>query len=220
MNRGAMSMPRSPMLKSPIPRICKPVAFLGAALLPLAIVACGKPAPSERPPLEGAALGGPFTLVDKTGRTVRWDDFKGKYRIVYFGYTFCPDACPMDVQVMMQGFARFEKTEPARARMVQPIFISIDPARDTPRVVGEFAAAFSPRLLGLTGTEQQVGQAAKAFSAYYAKGSESGGGYLMDHSRVAYLMDRDGKPLSMLPVDKGMEQGPGAVEAELKKWVR
>jgi len=205
MNRRAMS---------------KPASFIAALLLPLALAACGQPAPTARPPLEGAAIGGPFTLVDKTGKTVRWDDFRGRYRIVYFGYTYCPDACPMDVQVMMQGFARFEKQAPALAAQIQPIFVSIDPARDTPAVVGEFAAAFSPRLLGLTGTAPQVAAAAKAFSAYYAKGQESAGGYLMDHSRVAYLMDRDGKPLSMLPVDQGVDKGPDAVAAELMKWVR
>ena len=191
-----------------------------ALLLPLALLSgCGQPKPTEKPPLEGAAIGGPFTLTDKDGKTVRWDDFKGKYRVVYFGYTFCPDACPMDVQVMMQGFARFEKAAPDLAAQVQPIFISIDPERDTPRIVGEFAAAFSPKLLGLTGTPQQVAGAAKAFSAYYAKGKDTGGGYLMDHSRVAYLMDRDGKPLAMLSVDEGMDKGPEAVAAELAKWV-
>lgn len=183
----------------------------------LALSACGSgSAPAERPPLEGARIGGPFTLADKTGRVVRWSDFAGKYRIVYFGYTFCPDACPMDVQQMMQGFARFAKAEPALAADVQPIFISIDPVRDTPARVGEFAAAFSPRLLGLTGTPEQVDQAAKAFAAYYSKGKETSGGYLMDHARIAYLMDREGKPIAMLPVDKG----PDAVAAELTKWVK
>lgn len=189
-------------------------AFCIAAAL--ALCASGGCNPAEPPPLEGARIGGPFTLADKTGRVVRWSDFAGKYRIVYFGYTFCPDACPMDVQQMMQGFARFAKAEPALAADVQPIFISIDPARDTPARVGEFAAAFSPRLLGLTGTPQQVDQAAKAFAAYYSKGKETSGGYLMDHARIAFLMDREGKPIAMLPVDKG----PDAVAAELAKWVK
>ena len=137
------------------------------------------------------------------------------FRSVYFGYTFCPDACPMDVQMMMLGFKRFEQARPKLAAQVQPIFISIDPARDTPKVVGEFAAAFSPRLLGLTGSQAQVDHAAKAFSVYYAKGKQTGGGYLMDHSRIAYLMGRNGEPIAMLPVDKG----PEAVAAELAKWV-
>jgi protein SCO1 len=189
-----------------------------AAILPLALLACSsEPAGQvEAPPLAGAAIGGPFTLVDKDGGTVRWSDFAGRYRAVYFGYTFCPDACPTDVAAMMQGFARFEKARPALAAQVQPLFITIDPARDTPRIVGEFAAAFSPRLLGLTGTPEQVDQAAKAFRIYHAKGQESAGGYLMDHSRIVYLMGRKGEPLAMLPVDRG----PEAVEAELAKWVK
>lgn len=196
---------------------------IGAVILPLALLACnGEPTGTpEGPPLEGAAIGGPFTLVDKDGKTVKWEDFQGKYRIVYFGYTFCPDACPMDVQAMMQGFSRFEQSHPELARDVQPIFISIDPARDTPGVVGEFTAAFSPRLLGLTGTPEQVDQAAKAFAVYYAKGQESSGGYLMDHSRAAYLMDRDGKPIALLPVEKQPPgDAPPAIAADLEKWVK
>ena len=194
----------------------KPFPILSALFLSLSLTACGDKAPAESPPLAGAQIGGAFTLTDKQGRAIRWSDFAGQYRIVYFGYTFCPDACPMDVGVMMRGFSRFEKARPELAKQVQPIFISIDPARDTPKAVGEFAAAFSPRLLGLTGNAQQVDQAAKAFAVYYAKGKESAGGYLMDHSRAAYLMGRDGKPIALLPVDKG----PKAVEAELEKWVK
>lgn len=194
--------------------------FLAPIALSLMLAGCDGsatvPTPVETPPLAGATIGGPFTLSDKTGKRVSWDDFAGKYRIVYFGYTFCPDACPTDVGVMMQGFARFEKTHGALADAIEPIFISIDPARDTPAVVGEFAAAFSPRLLGLTGSAAEVDIAAKAFKTYYAKGAQSSGGYLMDHSRVAYLMDRDGKPLSMLPVD----QDADAVAADLAKWVK
>jgi protein SCO1/2 len=208
MNRHAMIKPR--VIFAAITIACS-----------LALSACGSgsggdTAP-ERPPLEGAHIGGPFTLVDKAGKTVNWSDFAGKWRIVYFGYTFCPDACPTDVQVMMQGFSRFEKQHPQLAAGVQPMFISIDPERDTPPIVGEFTGAFSPRLLGLTGSKEQVAQAAKAFSAYYARGKDSpGGGYLMDHSRIAYLMDRDGKPIAMLPVDKNAE----AVSAELGKWIK
>jgi protein SCO1/2 len=199
MNRGAM-----------INRLL-PLVLL--ALLPSA---CGREsAPAERPPLAGAAIGGDFTLFDKTGKTVRWSDFAGKWRIVYFGYTFCPDACPLDMQTTMQGFNRFAKDHAALADQVQPIFITIDPARDTPARVGEFAAAFSPRLLGLTGTQAQVDAAAKAFVAYHTKGKETQGGYLMDHSRSVILFDREGKPVAILPTDKGAE----AVAAELAKWV-
>lgn len=190
---------------------------LAALALSLALPACHQ-APAARDtdaPLAGAAIGGPFTLVDKNGRTVRWSDFAGRYRIVYFGYTFCPDACPLDVSAMMQGYARFARAHPGLAAKVQPIFITIDPARDTPGVVGEFAAAFSPHLMGLTGTPAEVDQAARAFRVYYARGKVSEGGYLMDHSRIVYLMGPEGEPISMLPVDKG----PDAVAAELAKWV-
>jgi protein SCO1/2 len=186
--------------------------------LALALAACNShtaPAP-EQPPLAGATIGGPFTLVDKAGKTVRWQDFAGRYRIVYFGYTFCPDACPNDVAAMMRGYNRFAQGHAALAQKIQPIFISIDPERDTPAVVGQFTAAFSPRLMGLTGTKEQVAQAAKAFAAYYAKGNQTSGGYLMDHSRIAYLMGPQGEPISMLPVDKG----PEAVAEEIAKWVR
>jgi protein SCO1 len=208
MNRRAMFKPRSLSGSR-----CRLIAAVALLLSPLTLAACQQ---RETRPLAGAAIGGPFTLVDKASKPVRWADFAGKWRIVYFGYTYCPDACPTDVGVMMRGFAVFAKAHPDLAGEVQPIFITIDPERDTPARVGEFAAAFSPRLLGLTGTPAQVDQAAKAFAAYYARGkTQPGGGYLMDHSRVAYLMDQDGKPVAMLPVDKDDQ----AVAAELAKWV-
>jgi len=192
-----------------------PAALALAGLL----AACQPQPPAEKPPLEGAAIGGPFTLVDKNRQPVTWDQFGGRWRIVYFGYTFCPDACPMDVAAMMRGFSRFEQAHPDQAAKVQPIFITIDPARDTPEVVGQWTAAFGPRLLGLTGTPEQVKQAASAFAAYYKRGAQTSGGYLMDHSRIAYLMDPQGKPIAMLPVDKGAA-APEAVAAELAKWVK
>ncbi|MES2492192.1 MAG: SCO family protein [Pseudomonadota bacterium] len=193
-----------------------PVKAVACALsAALALSGCGS-GQTEQPPLAGTKIGAPFTLADPRGNTVRWDDFKGKWRIVYFGYTFCPDACPTDVSVMMRGFDRFAAQHGELAKQVQPIFITIDPARDTPARVGEFAAAFGPRLLGLTGTQAATDQAAKSFLAYYARGKDvPGGGYLMDHSRIAYLMDREGRPIAMLPVDKG----PEAVAGELAKWV-
>lgn len=185
-------------------------------VLGLSLTACQQQPQRERPPLEGARIGGPFTLTDRNGRTVTWDQFKGHWRIVYFGYTFCPDACPLDVQAMMRGFNQFNKEHAGLAAKVQPIFISIDPQRDRPEIIGQWTAAFGPHLLGLTGTPAQVKQAADAFAVYYRRGADTAGGYLMDHSRIAYLMDPNGKPVSMLPVDKD----PNAVAAELAKWVR
>lgn len=190
------------------------LAHAFAIVLSLALAACS-PGQSVPPPLEGASIGGDFSLIDKAGKPVRFHDFAGKYRIVYFGYTFCPDACPLDVQKMMQGYAKFTKAEPEVAARVQPLFISIDPARDTPQAVGEFAAAFSPKLIGLTGSEAQVAEASKMFKGFFSKGEPTkDGGYLMDHTRIAYLMDPAGKPLAILPIDQTAE----AVAESLAKW--
>jgi protein SCO1 len=203
MNRRAMTKPQ--------PLIVFALALLLGACKPAEV-----PSAMRGTDLAGATIGGSFTLTGSDGKTVRWEDFAGKYRIVYFGYTFCPDACPTDVGVMMQGFTRFARAHPDRAAKVQPIFISIDPARDTPAKVGEFAAAFGPPLIGLTGTAEQVAGAAKAFMVYYARGKDSTGGYLMDHSRFAYLMDPQGRPVEGLPVDQGAE----AVAADLADAVK
>jgi protein SCO1/2 len=184
----------------------------------LALAGCDRAAdsPPDQPPLAGAAIGGPFTLADKAGKPVHWSDFAGRWRIVYFGYTFCPDACPTDVTVAVRGLDMFSRAHPAQGARIVPLFITIDPERDTPAIVGQFAAAFSPRLIGLTGTPAQVAQAAKEFGVYYQRGKQTPGGYLMDHSRVAYLMDANGAPIAMLPIEKG----PQAVAAELATWVR
>ena len=199
-------------------RINKPSAILALALAgTLGLAGCGGAAPQQQePPLAGAAIGGDFALQNGKGETVRWDDFAGKYRIVYFGYAFCPDVCPTDMQRVAQGLKALKAADPAKAAKVTPIFITIDPERDTPQVVGEFAAAFSPDIVGLTGTPEQIAAAAKTFKVFYQKGEPvEGGGYLVDHSNVTYLFGPDGAPLATLPTDKGGE----AVAAELDKWV-
>jgi protein SCO1/2 len=204
----------------------KPFLAITLCALLLAQAACSQPQPDGQAPqiqgtaLDGAAIGGPFTLNDKNGKRVNWDDFKGKYRIVYFGYTYCPDACPMDMSVLINGFNLFAKDHPEQAAQVQPIFITIDPARDTAARIGEFTAAFSPRLIGLTGSQAEVDVARKAFKAVGARGADTPGGYLMDHSRMAYLMGRNGEPIAALPVDQGITLGPAAVAADLAKLVK
>ncbi|MFD1787420.1 SCO family protein [Sphingomonas floccifaciens] len=190
-----------------------------AAGLALALAACnpqpmGKPA---EPPLAGARIGGPFTLANGDGKTVTDRDFAGKYRIVYFGYTFCPDVCPVDVQTIGAGLKAFEARDAAKGAKVLPIFITVDPERDTAPVVKAFAANFHPRMVGLTGTPQQVTAIAKAYGIFFQKGKVApGGGYMMDHSRQAYLMDPDGKPLALLPVEGGADK----VADELQRWVK
>jgi protein SCO1 len=197
--------------------INKPSAALSVLIAAaLALVGCAPSAPSAEPPLAGSTIGGDFALTASDGRTVKWDDFAGKYRIVYFGYAFCPDVCPTDMQRVAQGLKVLKTMDPGKAAKIQPIFITIDPERDTAKVVGEFAAAFSPDIIGLTGTPEQIAAAAQAFKVFYAKGAAvEGGGYLVDHSNIVYLFGPEGEPLATLPVD----QGGDAVAAELDRWV-
>jgi protein SCO1/2 len=201
MNRRAMTKP-----------------FVPAALALLLLAACGNPgaatSPGE-PPLAGASIGGPFTLTDTQGKTVNWSDFAGKYRVVYFGYTFCPDVCPLDVQRIMKGYELFKASEPEMAAQVQPIFITVDPQRDTGPVLAEFLSNFPPGMIGLTGTPEQIAATAKEFAVVYEKDRETDSDiYLVNHTNITYLMGREGEPIAMLPVD----QGPKAVAAELARW--
>jgi protein SCO1/2 len=185
--------------------------------LTLALVLAGCSNAPEEPPLKGASIGGPFSLTDQDGRAATERDFAGRYRIMYFGFTHCPDVCPLDLAVIGQALRRFEKSEPARAARVVPIFVSVDPERDTPPVLKEYVAAFHPRLVGLTGTPRQVAEMVKRYGAYGARGERTeAGGYLVDHSRIAELIGPSGEPIALLPYDKGAE----AVAAELDRWVR
>jgi protein SCO1/2 len=184
---------------------------LGAIALLLARGPLGAPPPEGN--LVGADVGGAFALVDGDGKTVTDKDFSGRYRLMYFGYSFCPDVCPTDVQRMMQGFAAFEKADPARAAKVAPIFVSVDPERDTPAVVKQFAAAFHPRLVGLTGSRAQIDAAKKTFRVYAAKRGE-GENYLMDHSAMVYLFGPDGAPIAFVA-----QPTPQEVAAELDRFV-
>ncbi|HEX8240568.1 MAG TPA: SCO family protein [Allosphingosinicella sp.] len=183
--------------------------------LGLALAACS--GRSEEPPLQGARIGGPFTLTDQDGRRATERDFAGKYRIMYFGFTHCPDVCPTDLAVIGQALRRFEKSDPERAARVVPVFVTVDPERDTPAVLKEFVSAFHPRLVGLTGTPEQIADMVKRYGAYGAKGDPAaGGGYNVDHSRLAELIGPDGKPIALLPYEKGAE----ALAAEIEFWVK
>lgn len=184
-------------------------------LVAITLVACQPAATPEQAPLAGAEIGGPFTLVNQDGRTVTDRDFAGKYRIMYFGYTYCPDVCPTDAAAIGQGLAMLDKSDPDLARRIVPVFVSVDPERDTPAVLKSFVANFHPRMVGLTGTPAQVTAASKAYASFASKGdAQPGGGYLVNHSRTTYLMDPDGKPLALLPSDKGAQ----AVADEIKRW--
>ena len=177
------------------------------------------------PPLAGAKIGGPFTLTDQDGKTVSDTDFAGKYRLVYFGYSYCPDICPVDLQKLMRGLAAFEKSDPVRGAKIAPMFITVDPERDTPAALKPFVSRYHPRLTGLTGTPEQIAAVAKAFVVTYNKVPGSAPDrYLMAHSQLAFLMDPAGKPLALLPLDDPStdadEGAPDKVAADLAKWVK
>jgi cytochrome oxidase Cu insertion factor (SCO1/SenC/PrrC family) len=137
----------------------------------------------------GVSMGGPFTLVNTAGETVTEASFRGRWMLLYFGFTFCPDVCPTDLQTIS---AALDKLGPLGQRVV-PVFVTIDPERDTPAVLGEYTKLFDERLVGLTGSKEQVAAAAKAYRVYYARAkSRDSSDYLMDHSAFIYLVGPDG----------------------------
>jgi protein SCO1 len=145
-------------------------------------------------------VGGPFTLEDGNGKQVTDRDFRGKYLLVYFGYTFCPDVCPTTLTEAADALDRLGP----KADRLQPLFITVDPKRDTPAVVKQYAAAFSPRLIGLTGSPEQIAQVAKEYRVYYAehRTGPGPGDYTMDHSSILYLMGPDGRFIAPIRADE------------------
>ncbi|MBV8869260.1 MAG: SCO family protein [Acetobacteraceae bacterium] len=151
-----------------------------------------------------AAIGGPFTLENGNGQAVTNRDFRGKYMLVYFGYTYCPDVCPTTLTELAGAL---DKLGPKAAR-VQPIFITVDPQRDTPAVIKQYTGAFSPRIVGLTGTPDQIAAVERAYHVYAAKHVTGPGpnDYGMDHSSVLYLMGPDGRFVAPIDADQTAPQ--------------
>ena len=142
-----------------------------------------------------ALIGGPFSLVAQDGRRVTDGDLRGRHMLVYFGYTHCPDMCPLGLETLTRAM---DLLPPAAAERVQPVFITFDPARDTPEAMRAFAESFHPRLLALTGSEAEVQGALKAYRVYARKADDAnaGGEYLVDHSTFTYVMGPDGRYLA------------------------
>lgn len=139
-----------------------------------------------------ATVGGPFELTDGDGETVTEADFADKYMVVYFGFTYCPDICPTELISIADGI---DMMDAEAAQQFRPIFITVDPERDTPDVVKEYASNFHDRMIGLTGTPDQIRAAAKAYRVYYAKQEPEDPNvpYLMAHSSFIYVMDHQGR---------------------------
>ena len=161
----------------------------------------------------GATIGGPFALQDGDGKTITERDLRGKYLLVYFGYTFCPDVCPTTLNEVSDAMDRLG----TKADRVQPVFISVDPERDTPAAMKQYVAAFTPRLIGLTGTPDEVAKVAKEYRVYYAVHRTGSGpnDYTVDHSSILYLMGPDGKFIAPIRADESGAQ----MAADISKLV-
>ena len=141
-------------------------------------------------------IGGPFALIDQTGTPRSEQDFKGKLLLVYFGFTYCPDICPTDLQAISLAVDQLGEA----GNNVQPLFITVDPERDTAAHLADYVPMFHPRLIGLTGDAAAIRKAADAYKVYYARvPNETGTDYTVDHTAFVYLMDADGKYLGFFP---------------------
>ncbi|WP_045837448.1 SCO family protein [Hyphomicrobium sp. 99] len=156
------------------------------------------------------AVGGPFSLFDQTGKRVTDKDFLGRYMLVFFGYTNCPDICPAGLQVMSAALDKLGD----RARDVVPVFITLDPKEDTPERLATYLKSFHPRLVGLTGSESDTAAAAKAYRVFYQKvpDDKDPSHYSIDHSAIFYLMGKDGTLVAPIPHTNDVDQLALAIE--------
>jgi protein SCO1 len=161
---------------------------------------------------QGAALGGPFSLVDDTGQAVTERSFAGRWMLVYFGFTYCPDVCPTELGTIA---AALDALGPAADRVV-PVFITVDPERDTPDAMADYVSRFHPRMRGLTGTPEQIADVARRYRVYYARARRAGAtDYLVDHSSFIYLVGPDGRVRALYRPEMRPEDMAAAVAAQL-----
>jgi protein SCO1/2 len=162
---------------------------------------------------QGLALGGPFSLVDQTGKAVTEADFAGRFLLVYFGFTFCPDVCPTELGTIASAIDALED----QGAQVTPMLITIDPERDTPEALADYVSRFHPRMVGLTGTQEQVAAAARAYRVYYARAQRPEmNAYLMDHSSFIYLVGPDGRVRTLFRPETTPEAIAQSVRAHLR----
>jgi len=177
------------------------IVWIGCVLVAVGLLAwmgTGVIPDGGRTESKGTALvGGPFTLSNSAGKPVTEKDFAGKYLLVYFGFTHCPDICPTGLLLIENALDQLGRA----GDTVVPLFITLDPERDTAKVVGDYVTHFGDRFVGLTGTAEQIKQVAEAYKVYYRKVEEdsSNAGYMIDHSGYIYLMGPDGKYLAHFP---------------------
>ena len=176
------------------------VRAVAAALAAFCLAAAAPPPPSSPPPLE-ALFGGPFALTDHNGRAVTDETFRGRFALLYFGYTFCPDLCPTNLLTMAEAL---EALGPEQSERVQPLFVTVDPERDGPAALKDYMAHFGPRFLALRGTPAQTRAVLKAWRVHRRKVQPEGGDaddYLVDHATLTFLMGPDGRFRTLFPHD-------------------
>lgn len=199
------------MIRTPIALV--PYIVLVAILIAAALWQKGDELIGNQVTVSGtASVGGPFALTDQNGALRKDKDFRGKFMLAYFGYTYCPDVCPLTLGVMEDAIAKLPREQ--RASVV-PVFVTVDPERDTPKVLKTYMEGFGKEWIGLTGSPVEIATVAKEYRVYYAKQPLEGGGYGMNHTSVIYLMGRDGTFVTHY--DEGIS--PEQLAADLKKRV-
>ncbi len=162
-----------------------------------------------------ASVGGPFSLTDHTGKRVSDQDYTGKFLLVFFGFTHCPDVCPTELQVISAALDKLGD----KANAIQPLFITIDPERDNADVLAEYMSNFHNSIKGLTGTPEEIASVAKKYHVYYRKVEDKDAidNYTMDHTALVYLMDKSGKFLTHFAFGTKFEDMAGRLETEVDK---
>jgi cytochrome oxidase Cu insertion factor (SCO1/SenC/PrrC family) len=190
---------------------------LACAILSAPAIANDAAEPSPTELIEGlvsgrAPVGGPFELIDQTGHRRTDADFHGKLVVLYFGYTYCPDVCPTELQSISLALDKLG----VAAQAVQPVFITVDPERDTPARLAEFVSSFHPGLIGLTGSVADIKKTAIAYRTFFVKNSATAAGeYSVDHTGFIYLVGKDGKYLGFLPPGVAPDEIADAIRARL-----
>ena len=196
------------------------VVAIAAALAVVTVIVVSRRDVAQQPVISTgtAQVGGPFQLVDQDGRPVDQTMLEGKWSLVFFGFTYCPDFCPTTLAMLAETRERLGD----KADDLQIVFISVDPERDTPAALKDYLQTdgFPEGVIGVTGAPEQVAAAAKAYRAHFEKRETQGGGYTMDHTLTVYLMGPDGKFVSAVARDLGPERSADVIASAMERGVR
>lgn len=197
--------------------LCALGLLIGAGIGLVSVLAGKQGSSSSIPTVNAANIGGPYTLIDQDGKTRTEADFKNTYKLIYFGFTYCPAICPTELQKIAGALKTLPEATQAK---IQPIFITIDPERDTPAALKDYVAMFDKRLIGLTGTPAQIDAVKKSYKIYAAKVPPAEGAaadeYTMDHSSFIYFMTPDDQLISLFKAEDGTQAVADKITATLK----